>query len=259
MLPSSSPSESATLFAVGKRKRGNDGRMYVVMRTRAGVQRWVVSDATASPSPGRVKRTVFVVDNGGTPFIVDLLDGQEVTVSVHKNDASVVPDRTGAVFRALFRPWRTFRCRRVFVGSDPTETKKPSLVDKLFGMDKVWWHGGNSVLLQVGPGSYVYVGETIYGFSTAQGEEIVAYASPMGNNAVPYPFANGTKNTYLMVERTYIPNMLRDHNIDPYEQFYEYDLHSGRKYSSLREAQKRYKAHAAAHALRGLKILHKQL
>lgn len=38
-----SPPTSATYYRVGQRRKGNDGQMYVVMATRAGVKRWVKS------------------------------------------------------------------------------------------------------------------------------------------------------------------------------------------------------------------------
>lgn len=35
-----SPSESATLFRVGYRRRGNDGNMWEIMKTKTNVKRW---------------------------------------------------------------------------------------------------------------------------------------------------------------------------------------------------------------------------
>lgn len=35
-----SPSESATLFKVGKRKKGKDGKMWKIVKTKTGVKRW---------------------------------------------------------------------------------------------------------------------------------------------------------------------------------------------------------------------------
>lgn len=45
--PRNSPSESATKFAIGTNKTGNDGNKYVVVATAAGVQRW--AKATSAP------------------------------------------------------------------------------------------------------------------------------------------------------------------------------------------------------------------
>lgn len=49
-----SPSESATLFAVGTRKRGNDGRMYVVAETKNGVRRWSPDEHNNKTSKSKV-------------------------------------------------------------------------------------------------------------------------------------------------------------------------------------------------------------
>jgi hypothetical protein len=35
-----SPSESATKFLVGKKKRGSDGNMWIIKETKTGVKRW---------------------------------------------------------------------------------------------------------------------------------------------------------------------------------------------------------------------------
>jgi hypothetical protein len=54
--PRPSPSESATLFATGTRKRGNNGKMYVVAETAAGVRRWVLAGAGAGADAGAGKQ-----------------------------------------------------------------------------------------------------------------------------------------------------------------------------------------------------------
>lgn len=39
--PRPSPTQSATAFAIGTKRKGNDRRMYVVAATKTGVRRWV--------------------------------------------------------------------------------------------------------------------------------------------------------------------------------------------------------------------------
>ena len=34
------PEESATLFSVGTKKKGNDGNMWVIVKNKNGVKRW---------------------------------------------------------------------------------------------------------------------------------------------------------------------------------------------------------------------------
>ena len=35
-----SPTESATLFKVGVKRKGNDGNMYIITITKSGIKRW---------------------------------------------------------------------------------------------------------------------------------------------------------------------------------------------------------------------------
>ena len=76
MPPRPSPSESATLYAVGTNRRGNDGRTYIVAQTAAGVRRWrpvVVPSAHAANAAKpsfKVMRRVYIIDNGGTSVFV---------------------------------------------------------------------------------------------------------------------------------------------------------------------------------------------
>jgi len=91
---------------------------------------------------------------------------------------------------------------------------------------------GDSVLIKINRKKYVYIGECIYEFIID--DEIIKFYSPNVNSDVPYPYAIGIKNTYLMLDhvyarhvepigatRVYIPNFLSS-SIDPYQQYYGY-------------------------------------
>lgn len=264
-----SPTQSATLFAPGTKKRGNDGRTYVVAVTKAGVRRWQHVASSAAAPQASVKKTVYVVDNGGTPFLVDLtsLGGAGSAHVWVERRPDLVPGDDGYVprghpaFRDMYRPWRTIKYRRAFVGYDPEERRPPGLLDRmLHGKQGVWWHGGNSVLLQVAARRYVYVGKRVYAFAVPADDEIQGYVSPMGNSAVPYPYAVGKRNTYLMIEHTWVPNADLPADVDdPYLYYYNHDLATGREFSTLATASKAHKAHVATHKLRGFKELHERL
>lgn len=79
------------------------------------------------------------------------------------------------------------------------------------------WKAGNTILLQLTSDTYMYIGESVKTFKVAPGDEIVAYKSPIGNSAVPYPYAIGKKRLYLLMDtmesldRTQVPS-----NEDPY-------------------------------------------
>lgn len=78
---------------------------------------------------------------------------------------------------------------------------------------------GNSILVQIRENSYLYIGSEIYEMTIP--DKIIDYISPIGNNDVPYPFAIGKKNTYLMLEEKFIDNSLVVDATDPYVYYYE--------------------------------------
>lgn len=84
---------------------------------------------------------------------------------------------------------KTYKYQQVFIGRD--EIEKPA-------------YPGNSILVRIGNMRYVYIGETVYEFSTD--ERITKYHSRMGNNGVPYPTADGPTKTYFMLDMKYVPN-----------------------------------------------------
>ena len=66
-----SPSESATLFPKGKKKKGNDGNMWIVTVTKKGVHRWSKYKSKNTPiklSPERMARFI------GSPDSIKIID-----------------------------------------------------------------------------------------------------------------------------------------------------------------------------------------
>jgi hypothetical protein len=99
---------------------------------------------------------------------------------------------------------------------------------------------GNSLLIQVRPGKYIFAGQEIYSFSTVDGEEIQAYYSPVGNSAVPYPYAVGEHHTYFMLEKEHVPNELLDLTKDAYGQFYGLTVKDETRKKAIEGAKKRF-------------------
>jgi hypothetical protein len=212
--------------------------MYTISATTKGVHRWVPVKAPLAKAPGsaiRISKTVYVIDNGGTSFHVDLtsLRGPG-TAHIYINnigDNYDVYDEPGfnTHDRKHFDLWKSYKYEKAFVGLDPEEKpkakKQPNLVQRLLGDGKVWWHGGNSVLLKVRGSTHIYIGSEIFSFN-AVNDDIVEYWSPMGNSAVPYPYAVGKENTYLMLERCSIKNSDLNPDLfhDPYDQYYGHNI-----------------------------------
>jgi hypothetical protein len=166
-------------------------------------------------------RTVRVVDNGGIPFLVHLSSAG--ARQGHATISALVP-RSGP---ASYAEWGTVAYTRARIGLCPSER----------GSSRAWWHKGNSVLLHTSdsadgkPGPLVYIGTSIQSFVPRPNDTIVAFVSPMGNNAVPYPYAIGRTHTYLVEEAVCIDNatLVRvmasaPRALNPYEVLYGYDL-----------------------------------
>lgn len=278
--PRPSPTESATGFPSGHERLGNDGSMYKVVLTKQGVHRWqksilssstrVIPKTTIRKSQAGAKdpkirrltvngpgRVINIVDNGGSPFRVRLssvnrkgrADVYVVNMLDEENDISE------------YIMWKSFHYHQAFIGFDPSELN-PS--HGWFGPTEHWWHGGNSVLLQLTGNTYMFIGNEIYSFVSF--DEITGYMSPMGNSAVPYPYAIGKTNTYLLVENTWIPNNLlaardvsRAADADPYDIYYNSDVQTGLPWTSVRAKNTKMKAWETAHRLKKRKVLHERI
>ena len=171
-------------------------------------------------------RTVRVVDNGGIPFLVRLSSSGRAARLPRQGNAKIsalVPGSgsASASGSASYAELGTVAYTRARIGLCPTERES----------SRAWWHGGNSVLLHTKPGPLVYIGTSIKSFVPRPNDTIVAFVSPMGNSAVPYPYAIGRTHTYLLEEDVCIDNatLVRvmasaPRPLDPYEVLYGYDL-----------------------------------
>jgi hypothetical protein len=102
--------------------------------------------------------------------------------------------------------------KKIFIGTSPlTEITRSS---KLFGKK----FDGNTILIETEALTYVYIGESIYRFSTIF--PIVFFLSEIGLNNQTYPYAIDKKNNvYLFKENIIINNDNKVKN--PYKLFYD--------------------------------------
>jgi len=134
----------------------------------------------------------IIHDNGGRPFIVEINDN---IAKIYDNT-----DNKELLLELSFV--------KIFYGKEPVESE----------------YENNSLLLQIALNEYVYIGSVIYKFYTD--DEIIDYYSIVGNSDVPYPYAIGTKYTYLMIEYIKISTKLLyetslEYKIyDPYNIYY---------------------------------------
>jgi hypothetical protein len=64
-------------------------------------------------------------------------------------------------------------------------------------------YNGNT-LLGIKGSTVSYLSNQIYNFKLRNGEQIIAYMSPVGNNMVPYPYVITDKHIYFLLEKKYM-------------------------------------------------------
>jgi hypothetical protein len=118
--------------------------------------------------------------NGGRPFSVTI--DKSKGVSIHVGESTK---------KKLFRTISKSEISKIFVGVDQN-------------LQKSMETRGNSILIEMKTGEYLFIGCEIFTFETKN--PIVSYHSPIGNNDIPYPYAvDSKKNSYLLLENVIVP------------------------------------------------------
>jgi hypothetical protein len=185
----------------------------------------------------------YVLDNGGRPFKVAIINNLKITidkkiVNVYKQ-VEAGEDTDGEMlvrydFLVSFKP------KRIFIGKSIL-----NLNTEFSGAKDSPEFDGNTILLELPRNKYVFIGSEIFSFTSFS--KIVEYYSPVGNSAVPYPFAiDEDGNIYLMIEKlvlSYSEKMfkfLENINNDPYDYWYNYNRNAkNRKIKNYKLIQKR--------------------
>jgi hypothetical protein len=136
-----------------------------------------------------------ILDNGGTPFIVDVY----------------------AKHLEIFEDYPNFRPKKIF----STPFQKLFVGDNYFNLKNHGKRAGNSLLVQLGAQEYLFIGTEIYKFNARKGDTIQAYASPVGNSAVSYPYAIGKKYVYYMLDHTTLPIEILKRPTSGYMEYYD--------------------------------------
>lgn len=136
-------------------------------------------------------RTYHIHDNRGRPFRVTVEEGSDSapsnTVKLYRLIGGLW-DNEPAEAQYESEPLRTWNPTRVMLGLSTGED-----------MEYTDWSGpetlGNTILLELNPHHYVFIGSAVYAFDTD--DVIMRFSSPIGGNDVPYPYARGTHYSYL--------------------------------------------------------------
>ena len=198
------PEESATLFSVGTKKKGNDGNMWVIVKNKNGVKRWqkglfkkkvtkrkTKKSKTTKKTTKTLKKSTktlkgkkyLIFDNGGRPYKV-VIKGKGLDIFTYDDSAE---DINYDDYPILIKSYRNLK--KIFV---------PKGIDD---RGKAWSGGkGNTILAQISGNKYLFIGPWIYEFET-KNEKIIEYHSQVGNSGVPYPLAIGENNVYFLIEK----------------------------------------------------------
>lgn len=242
-----SPPYSATDYT-DQTMKGNDGGKYKSTADKNGTYKWIkvsssknkTKKATISKpiSEYTYKKTTFapvnvsaflkyvpaglvsskikpkhiyeIIDNGATPFVVFDYGGKVEVYNQHYDEESNEYIMQGKIMDAKYI--------KIFIGDN-------DLNDPSYDLEKGSGRG-NTILLQTSKRAYTYIGDGIRSFSTKDEDVIQNYYSPVGNNAVPYPYAIGNKYVYLMLDNTYEPVEDFDLTKDVYTQYYGWNSHN---------------------------------
>jgi hypothetical protein len=183
----------------GQTKKGNDGASYTSVADSRGIYKWVASNSStrkARAPPSAAKATYKIHDNGATPFKVADMAGSTAWIYVASKWDKKNPDAD-----PTYTLWKKVPYKTLYLAKDAQK--------------------GNSLLLKLAAGRYMYIGDRIYEFNTIGGEEVLEYRSPIGNSDVPYPWARTATHTYLMIEDTVIENAVLPARAQPYDEFYK--------------------------------------
>lgn len=163
----------------------------------------------------------YIHDNYSRPFLVYVKNND---VYIYKVPKDVLKKEVAAwIYIELVAK---YNAQEVFIGKSP----KNPMTEFSGGHGK--YFDGNSILLKMGTGKYIYIGEQIYSFTT--NKEIVKFVAPVGNNDVPYSYAiDSDKNYYLLIDDLKI--IKYDEKItDPYDYFYAFDKKDKKNFPNIK-------------------------
>jgi hypothetical protein len=137
-----------------------------------------------------------ILNNGGYSFKVKTEDDKVLIYNYSTNEL---------VYTA-------HHVKKVFMGNSPL--CKMTEYSGGFGEE----YDGNSVILHMDHDTYIYVGSSIFSFVSYN--KIKKYVSPVGNSAVPYPYAIDKYNYYYLMLEDIVMKIPTQYKDDPYDYYY---------------------------------------
>ncbi len=159
-----------------------------------------------------------ILDNGGHPYIVEILDDKsDKLLSKVYDNYKFEEDEDNFIEPKQLEPELVMEINpiEIFIGKSPKN--KQTEFSNGYGKN----FDGNTILFDVGDNEYIFINRNIESFKSKA--KIVKYVSPVGNSGVPYPYAIDEKgNYYLLIENViFKPEESEDLSFDPYEYYYD--------------------------------------
>jgi hypothetical protein len=138
-------------------------------------------------------------------------------IILNQNEVKVLANRK----KHRESPYLNFTASKIFIGTSPLNATTRSSLG--FGAE---WDGNSFILQKKGDeanNDYYHVGYEIFKFRALA--PIIFYISSVGNNCVPYPWAQDAKgNFYLMIENTVLTKLSHELAVDaPIAEKEQYD------------------------------------
>ena len=148
----------------------------------------------------------MIHDNGARPFKVVIREDKiKIYAHVPYDEQSDFDEDDEEQYTVLVKTIRNYL--QVFVGEDPNEDG----------------YKGNNILVHVAKNGktnkYIIIESLISSFEID--DEILSFESEVGNSDVPYSFAVGKKNTYLITYSRYFDNKYCKDGEHPYNPYYD--------------------------------------
>lgn len=188
-------------------KNGNDGKKYISLEDKNGVYKWKKIE-----DEKKYKQYYILSSSYEIRYIVkDFKEYVEIyNVKYLEDSIKKSGDKMKDIYSKYIpdKKLSTIKYKKIFLAKEPSFTK-----------GKLFWHKlfvGNSLLLEIKEGQYIYIGSEIYKFDTYQKETIQKFYSYVDGGWMCYPYAIAEDNVYLFLEKTFINNELVKNKKDPY-------------------------------------------
>ena len=129
----------------------------------------------------------YTHDNGGRPFKINV-DNKNNIVNVYLK----IPDEFENKYSN--KSSLSIKYKKIFIGKSP--------LNKMTKFSGGIGDIGNSILLDIGKKTYIFIGEKVIKFT--YDKPIIEFVSPVGNSDVPYPYAYDIDGNII-----YIPLMVK--------------------------------------------------